>query len=102
LAKKQNKSAPSAAKAGSQQRPGNYGNWIETDSSMKEQQTMACSSTGELFIIHPITARRVPRKRKRQCTGCKQLKSTLYFFLPFPPINNIVNFIRIKENNNHR
>ena len=28
----------------------------------------------EQFIIHPVTARRVLRKRKRQCTGCKQKK----------------------------
>jgi len=29
----------------------------------------------EQFIIHPVTARRVLRKRKRQCTGCKQKKT---------------------------
>ena len=39
-----------------------------------------------MFIIHPVTARRVLRKRKRQCTGCKLdnfvVFCSFYFILP--------------------
>jgi hypothetical protein len=45
--------------------------------------TMASSSSfsEDMFIIHPVTARRVLRKRKRQCTGCKLDNFFVFCFL---------------------
>ena len=42
---------------------------------------MTTSDNEEQFIIHPVTARRVLRKRKRQCTGCKAQFCYLFFVL---------------------
>lgn len=44
---------------------------------------MASSSSfsEDMFIIHPVTARRVLRKRKRQCTGCKLDNFFVFCFL---------------------
>jgi hypothetical protein len=58
--------------------------FLRSEGWLDFSSTMASSSSfsEDMFIIHPVTARRVLRKRKRQCTGCK-LEFCIYFFLSY-------------------